>query len=95
MRNNYLVAYDISEDKQRTRVAETLQDEGDRVQYSVFLCRLDRTELAQLIARLEPLINHDTDQILLLDLGPSDADLLATLRTIGRPWTPPTSTNIV
>src|SRR5262245_31991344 len=32
----YLIAYDIPNDQRRTKVAKTLEDFGDRVQYSVF-----------------------------------------------------------
>jgi CRISPR-associated protein Cas2 len=35
-----LVAYDVSDDKRRVRLAKALARYGDRVQYSVFACRL-------------------------------------------------------
>ena len=37
----YLVSYDIPDTKRRTKLAKTLEDFGDRVQYSVFECILD------------------------------------------------------
>ncbi|MFI8774620.1 CRISPR-associated endonuclease Cas2 [Gordonia sp. NPDC062954] len=35
-----LVAYDITEDRRRARLAALLQAWGDRIQYSVFICHL-------------------------------------------------------
>src|SRR5581483_10587436 len=37
----YMIAYDISEDNRRARVAATLQAYGDRIQRSVFVCTLE------------------------------------------------------
>jgi CRISPR-associated protein Cas2 len=36
-----LVSYDVPDDRRRTRLAHALKDFGERVQYSVFECRLD------------------------------------------------------
>lgn len=35
-----VVSYDVREDRRRTRLAHTLKDFGERVQLSVFECRL-------------------------------------------------------
>ena len=48
MRNRYLVAYDVSDDKRRTGIFKTLMGNGDHVQFSVFLCDLSDLELARL-----------------------------------------------
>ena len=66
----YLVAYDISEDRRRTRVARRLQSFGDRVQYSVFVVDLRPARLVRLRTMLEGLIDGATDSVLLCDLGP-------------------------
>lgn len=57
-----LVSYDISDNKQRTKVANLLMDHGKRVQYSVFECRLDAKMLNDLTAMLEPFASG-TDSI--------------------------------
>ena len=57
-----LVSYDISDDRQRTKVAGLLKDHGKRVQYSVFECRLDAKMLSDLTAMLEPFASG-TDSI--------------------------------
>ena len=42
---HYTVAYDITDDKRRNRVAKILKDFGTRIQYSVFECDTDRRAL--------------------------------------------------
>jgi CRISPR-associated protein Cas2 len=45
MRRRYVISYDISDDKRRTRVFELLLGNGDHVQFSVFLADLSQREL--------------------------------------------------
>ena len=59
----YLVAYDIPDDRRRLRLAKTLKDFGDRVQYSVFECLLDRVLMEKLRARLVELICEAEDSV--------------------------------
>lgn len=66
----YLVAYDISEDRRRVKVATCLQTYGDRVQYSVFVVDVRPARLVRLRTELERLINIGADSVLLCDLGP-------------------------
>lgn len=66
----YLVAYDISDDRRRARVAKCLQTYGDRVQYSVFVVDVRPAGMVRLRTRLELLIDMGTDSVLLCDLGP-------------------------
>jgi len=60
----YLVAYDISDDQRRTKVAKILEDFGDRVQYSVFEMILERSEqLTEMRSRLEKVIDSEGDSV--------------------------------
>lgn len=43
---NYYIAYDISENKIRSKVVRYLESFSYRIQYSVFLCDMDQTSLA-------------------------------------------------
>lgn len=95
MRRRYLVTYDISDDKRRNGVFKTLMSNGNHVQFSVFLCELNRKELAGLKGRLGQMINHREDQVLLLDMGTTDHDLAATLRCIGKKYRPPARVRVV
>jgi CRISPR-associated protein Cas2 len=45
-----VVSYDILNDSRRTRLAHALKDFGERVQYSVFECRLDTEQLGKLLS---------------------------------------------
>lgn len=67
-RKFHVISYDIVEDQKRTKAAETLKDYGKRVQKSVFECRLKDKNLEKLAARLEELIDKETDNILIYTL---------------------------
>jgi len=88
-RRHFLVSYDISMDNRRNAVFKACQDHGNHVQYSVFLCQLDRREAAEFRDQLCRLIDYATDQVLLLELGPASDGLEDRLETIGRPYAPP------
>ena len=60
---HYTVAYDITNDKRRNRVAKILKDFGTRIQYSVFECNTDRRALLRLQSQLEKVINFAEDTI--------------------------------
>lgn len=48
----YLISYDISSDRLRSKVAKELQNYGRRVQYSVFECRVSRGQYQELYGKL-------------------------------------------
>lgn len=95
MRKNYLITYDISDDKRRTQVFTTLCDNGNHTQYSVFICELSDIELTNLKARLAALIKANEDQVLILDLGSSEIELSGKLVSIGKRYTTPQKIFIV
>ena len=51
----YWLVYDISDDKERTRVERCVSRYGQRLQKSVFHCVLDASRLRQLQGELEAL----------------------------------------
>ena len=73
-----LVAYDVSSDARRDRVATALQAYGERIQYSVFLVDGRPADFVRLQVTLNALIDPRTDRVLLCDLG----DVLRARRTI-------------
>jgi CRISPR-associated protein Cas2 len=85
-RIRYLVSYDISHPKRLRRVARTLEGFGARLQYSVFECPLDDMRLAKLKADLQPLLNHDEDQVLFVSLGPTSNDATLVIEAMGLPY---------
>lgn len=87
-RRRYLFSYDIADDKRRTRVFKILEAWGDHAQYSVFFAELNPSERAGLKSRLDKIIHHDEDQILILDLGPLTSPLDEGLECLGKPYNP-------
>jgi CRISPR-associated protein Cas2 len=65
----YLIAYDVPDDKRRTRLAKKLQTYGDRVQYSVFVADVRPAALVRLRSAVEGIIDVEADSVLLCDLG--------------------------
>ena len=61
-----LVCYDISRDASRARVAAYLQQWGDRIQRSVFVCVVAPEEMDEMVGRIEEMIDPDTDAVHLL-----------------------------
>ena len=59
----YVIVYDITDDKRRKKVAELLEGYGERVQYSVFECVLNKRQYQQLAHRLKKRINLEEDSI--------------------------------
>lgn len=52
---DYTVVYDISSDRERSRVEKVLKGFGFRVQKSVFECRMDKKSKEELIEKLKKL----------------------------------------
>jgi CRISPR-associated protein Cas2 len=88
-KNTWLIAYDITDDKRRTQVAQKLKGFGTRLQYSVWRCELSPMALHQLKGLLAPLLDHRDDQLLLIDLGPAGGRADACVQTLGKPYTLP------
>lgn len=86
MRKTYLVCYDICDDKRLRKVFKTMRDFGDHLQYSVFECQLDAMELARCRGVLGELIKHDEDQVLFVDLGPSEGRGERVISSLGVPY---------
>jgi len=86
MRNSYIVAYDIADAKRLRRVYKTMRAWGDHLQYSVFECQLSRMDLVRLRADLSEIIHHREDQVLFVDLGPSEGRGDRVISALGKPY---------
>jgi CRISPR-associated protein Cas2 len=64
----FVVAYDIPNDRRRTRVHKTLCGFGEWTQYSLFECYLSDKELLLLRAKLDRLLNAEEDSVRLYPL---------------------------
>jgi len=94
-RRVYLCCYDIGDDKRRTKLFEILKDHGEHVQFSVFLCSLTKSEIKQLSALADKIINQNEDQLLILDIGADEIDWTTQLFCIGKIWTPQIRSRII
>jgi CRISPR-associated protein Cas2 len=65
-----LIAYDVTDDGRRTRLAKVLSKYGDRVQYSVFVVDATPGQLIRMRVKIRTTINHSCDSLLFCDLGP-------------------------
>lgn len=84
MRHVYLVTYDISDPRRLRRVYRTMRGFGQHLQLSVFQCDLTPTARIQMIAVLAAAIDHEEDQILIFDLGPTEAQPIKHIEALGR-----------
>jgi len=58
-----VVAYDISDDKRRTKLHNTLMNFGAPVQYSVFECILGKEGLVKMKAAVSKVIKEEKDLV--------------------------------
>jgi len=66
MKRNYLVGYDISDQKRLARVAKVVSGFGYRIQYSFFHCILSENEKKKMKMLLKKEIREQEDQIIIL-----------------------------
>jgi len=88
MRSTFLVTYDIRDDKRLRQVHKTMRDFGDHLQYSVFECQFTPSDLARCRHELSELINHAVDQVLFVDLGPTEGRGERVITALGQPYSP-------
>ncbi|MBT7103122.1 MAG: CRISPR-associated endonuclease Cas2 [Planctomycetes bacterium] len=59
--SRYLIAYDISEDRRRSRVHRWLKRWGDRIQYSVFEAELEPRDLDEVCRGLTERLDKEDE----------------------------------
>src|SRR5713101_8605387 len=59
----YVVAYDISDDKRRTKVHKVLKGFGEWTEFSLFECFLTKKELLQMRAKLNEHLRTGEDRV--------------------------------
>ncbi len=67
MRTWNLVAYDVRDERRLRRTARLLEGHGDRIQFSVFRCRLTKTEVERLRWELGQILDPE-DGLLMIAL---------------------------
>lgn len=68
-RKRYLLAYDISDPERLRATHKTAKRYGYALQYSLFVCDLDRSELTNLRWDIGRVINQAIDRVAIIDVG--------------------------
>jgi CRISPR-associated protein Cas2 len=88
-RRRFLIAYDIADPVRLRRVCAVMEDHGERLQYSVFLCDLGIAERAELEGTVTAIMDLARDSVIEIDLGAVEHP--AQIRTLGKRRTLPGS----
>ncbi|HWZ92346.1 MAG TPA: CRISPR-associated endonuclease Cas2 [Polyangiaceae bacterium] len=95
MRHTYIVTYDICDPKRLRKVYKAMLGWGEHLQLSVFQCELNHRELVELRVALDRLIQHNEDQVLLVDVGVAQGGAEGSISALGRPYIDPERIAIV
>ncbi len=60
----YIISYDITNDRKRTRVSKKLESYGVRMQYSLFECELNQQQFMKLRNDISKTINPKVDSVM-------------------------------
>lgn len=88
MRKTILVTYDICREKRLAKVHKTMRGFGEHLQYSVVECQMTDTDLVRCRHLLGQIIDHREDQVLFVDLGPSEGRGDRVITALGKPYAP-------
>lgn len=88
MRNTYLVSYDICDDRRLRAVYNKMCDFGEHLQYSVFECQFTPADLVRCRHVLSEIIHHREDQVLFVDLGPTEGRGDRVITALGKAYSP-------
>ncbi|MBV9706744.1 MAG: CRISPR-associated endonuclease Cas2 [Chloroflexi bacterium] len=78
----YIIAYDIPDDRRRTKIHKILSGFGTWTQYSLFECFLSKKELVLLKSKLAKHIKENQDSV---RFYPLCANCLEKVETVGGP----------
>lgn len=81
MKKIYLIAYDITSDKRRNKMAELLEAHGLRINLSVFECTLTPVQYDNVFRQINELIDRKTDTV---KIYPLTREVYARSITVGR-----------
>ena len=76
--SRYAIAYDVSDDRIRSRVRNVCRKYGARQQYSLFEVRLSNTERAEIVDELEQIVrecNTGVARVRIYSVGPKTNDI--------------------
>lgn len=88
MRRLYIITYDVADPKRLRKVFQIMRGFGDHLQLSVFRADLSPKERMQLLMKLNPVIHHKEDQVLIIPVGPAGGELEKEIEALGKPYIP-------
>lgn len=86
MRQRYIVTYDIADPSRLRKVFKLMKGYGEHLQFSVFRCDLTKMTLATMKAGLNDLIHALEDQVLIIDVGPTEGRGAEVFESLGRAY---------
>ena len=86
MRQRYIVTYDIADAGRLRKVFKLMKGYGEHLQFSVFRCDLTRMTLATMKAALNEVIHAQLDQVLIIDVGPTEGRGEEVFESLGRAY---------
>lgn len=86
MRQRYIVTYDIADQKRLRKVFKLLKGYGEHLQFSVFRCDLTNMTLAKMKAELNEAIHAQDDQVLIIDVGPTEGRGEEVFESLGKAY---------
>ena len=88
MTSRFYVTYDICDPRRLRRVFKIMKGAGEHVQLSVFCCDLSARQKEALLLDLSGAIQPTQDQVLFIDLGPTDGVAPERVTALGQPHEP-------
>ncbi len=79
----YVVTYDIADERRWRAIFRLMHGYGEWLQLSVFQCRLTRSRLVELRARLTATISASGDHVMIIDVGPAEGVALR-IQSLGK-----------
>ena len=86
MRQRYVVTYDIADPRRLRKVFKLLKGYGEHLQFSVFRCDLTKMMLARMKADLNDVIHAQKDQVLIIDIGPTEGRGEEVFESLGKAY---------
>jgi CRISPR-associated protein Cas2 len=86
MRQRYIVTYDIRDPRRLRKVFKVMKGYGEHLQFSVFRCDLSQMTLALMKASLLEVINSVEDQVLIIDVGPTEGRGEEVFESLGKAY---------
>lgn len=83
--SRWVVCYDVPDDRRRNKIAEILDDYGDRVQYSVYEVQVTEKHFRRMVRRLRAILDNLEDSV---RVYPACQRCAAAAMVLGRPAQP-------